>query len=334
MNKMISVMLVLLMVLSLAACGSSPAASGDSNNTADKADAGQKTEAEAGETQNGGAEGDKQEAADSIQADTVFAENEIFRMTFKGIESSEPFYTVKIGFENTSSEKTGYTDRVSNLAVNDFLLIDPDSFIHITGEDQDYELRLFKSDLEAIGIDSVDKIEKIAFSVGAYPNNKSLTKYECQIYPTGLDESSYVRKGRDAMPGDVLVGETDQVRLTAYWREGFDFVSCFKDECLHRPVLIIENTSGKDNLYAWEGFAINGIELPDHYTGYSASLKAGETAVIPMIKSIEDISGLEEYNITKAEEVSFMLMIRHGDTAANASEVWYKCVMDQSDLHE
>ena len=341
MKKIITVVLVLVMILSLASCGGGQSAPGNSSAAPDNTNAAQNSAANSNEAQNSGSDpgkqdpGDQQEEkGDSIQADKVLIDNEFFKLTFKGIENPDPlFYNVKLKFESKNTGNISFTDRASKLAVNDIKLVDPNSFIHLDGNDKDIDLCLFKSDLEAIGLDSVDKIEKISFSIGAYPNKQSLTHYDCEIYPTGLD-NTYVSKARAAMPGDVSVGETPQVRISAFWREGSDFVNCFKDMGLHRPVMIIENPYSTTVYYAWEDFTVNGVEIPNYYTGYSVSLDPGETAIVPMLMSIIDKSELESRGITKAEEISFMFMVRYGDgTAANTTENWYKCIMESSDLH-
>ena len=257
--------------------------------------------------------------------DQVLVDNEFFKLTYKGIRSTDSrYYKMMIHYENKESMKNSFA-QTSSYWINGHRVYCPRTFFSIPSAREETEgekeVYFYKSDFEAIGIHSIDEIEKIEFSIGAYPDGQRLTHYECVVYPTGLDKDSYVQKERKALSGDVLIKETEYVKVTAYWRKGTDFVSCFNDEALHRPVLIIENPTDEDHVYIWDDFAINGIELPNSYLETYANIKAGETYYIPLlIGSIDDGSQLAEYNIKKADDVTFTLEVHSGYGHFTAAE--------------
>ena len=334
MKKILSFLLIVAMITVLASCGSSSESSGGAKEPSG-AEAAQ-AEPAPSEAPDAGKDGAAAEPAgtekeDSKEADAVIAENEFYRLRFKGIEPSEQnLYTVKIGIENTGSVELG-SPQGKLVKVNGFWLEQsrvPQGEAIPAGGSAGTEIRLFKSDLEAIGVGSVDDIERIDFNFFAYPKGSKISSMDCSVYPSGL-EGSYVQKERAAMPGDVLIGETEHVKLTAYWREGTDFAGSFSDDELRWPVLIIENPSGNDYVYQYENLAINGAAFPT--STYSAmTVKAGGAVVIPFSTGIE--YELEDKGIKKAEKVAFDLAVRKAVEPFDYIGV-YQCSMDSSDLH-
>ncbi len=349
MKKIISLMLALTL-LSLAACGgNSPTEAGAGSQTENTASEAQKP-AEAGTDQKtagadtvpasenagadqkpaeAGAEGSQAPAENSPEAaapeepaEEVILDNDFYRLTYKGLEEDDAPYFCKLilGVESKGSEDmllsfgeffalaiNGYGISSSSYDLEfDYAVTDPD-------KGPEFAIRLYNCVPEAIGVDSVDKIEKVDVILsgweqadGKYTRN---TYGECSIYPTGA-EGSYVQKERESMIGDESA-ETDDFKVTLYWKEGLDFISAHETDGLHNPVVIIENRTDEEyNFSVWD-FKINGVqnELKINSGSVGGDIKPGGT-LVGLLDASGTVRAAKEKGIAKADSISFEFDIR------------------------
>lgn len=333
MKKTILILMALTLILSLAACGSSPSAeagtSGQTENTAKEA---QEPAAAAAEQKPAEASADTKPAEAAAQtaeppkespaeppapeepSGEVVLDNDYFKLTFNGVEEDDEPFLCRLLLDvecKKPEDELLFSYELFGMAVNGYGITENSyEFDEQPAENGCIKLgiRVYNAVLEAIGVDSIDKIEKVdvVLSGWEYPDGKYAYKNygECSIYPTGL-EGSYVQKPREAMVGDETV-ETENFRLTLFWKEGVDFISAHESSGLHSPVVIIENRTNEEYHFSADNFKINGVQnelrINSGYVG--GNIKPGGT-LVGMLDADGTVRAAKEKNITKADQISF-----------------------------
>ncbi len=318
MKKIVSILLAVMLLLSLAACGGNASSSGNSGSGSQEPAGSTGTASQESAETNTENTGNTETPEPSEPEGTVVLDNDYFKLTFKGIEEDrDPFFCkMLLNVETKSNEENiSFYSELFNLAINGYGIYSDAAESYVLegeysidpGKNYDLELRLYKCVCEAIGIDSIDKIEKLDIVLSGWQradgkyNHK--TYGECSIYPTGL-EGSYVQKPREDMVGDETA-DGENFKITLYWKEGVDFISALKSGGTNSPVVIIENKTDGEYHFGCSDFRINGIKSKATQSGFgnvSGDIKPGGT----LVGRLEDGSGyISHLDITKVESITF-----------------------------
>ena len=316
MKKIVSILLALTLVLSLAACGGESSGSGNGGNgSQEAAGSSDAASSEAAEANTENTQTPKPEEPSEPEG-TVALDNEYFKLSFIGIEEAEAPFFCKLLFnvENKGSkEGLDFYPGLLHLTINGFGLFENswelDNII-ASGESFGAGLYLYNSVMEAIGVDSIDKIEKVDISLSDWVSADGKYEHEsfgeCSIYPTGL-EGSYVQKARASMTGDETA-EGQNFDVTVYWKEGVDFVTALESGGQDSPVVIITNKTAEEYEFSCSDFRINGIKSEATQSGFgsvSGNIKSGGTLVG---RVDDDSSYIDHYikdKITKVDAITF-----------------------------
>ena len=341
-KKAVSILIAVIMIVSLAACGNEASVSGNTGKPAGSA--GTAAQEPAGKTEtaqepaaNTGTAvqepaGNNTETADAPKENgtentepekpaepegSVVLDNDYFKLTFKGIEEDKaPFFCrMLFNVETKSSEENlQFYGELMELAINGYGIYEyaQESFVVEFISDSDFEIRLYDCVLKAIGVDSIDKIEKVDILLSDWPleDGKYTHKFygDCSIYPTGL-EGSYVRKEREDMPGDETV-DGQNFRVTLYWEEGIDFITALSSDGEHSPVVIIENkTDNEYHLSCWD-FLVNGVRDEAHSGSgeVGGNIKPGGM-LVGRLQADNYVRTLQRNNVTKVDSITYQLSV-------------------------
>lgn len=284
MKKIIALLLALLLVFSLAACG------------------GEKEEKEGGKLQT---DIEKDEisnpedyASDYYFPETVLADDENVTVKITDIKTDGDWgYTLKAFFENKTDIKLTFF--VDNTSVND-VMCDPFFAVEVSaGKKSNEEIAFDYDTLEEKGISEITKIE---FVLTAYDSEDwsadPVLEETYTIYPLGEDAAAdYVR---EETANELQVFDTDDCTMIITGVEPDGFWGYSLQVYLH-------NKSDKNLMFAVEDAAVNNMECDPFW---AEEVAAGKHAVTQIYWFEEDF---EEQEIETVEKIWLELRVSDAD---------------------
>lgn len=287
MKRIATLLLALMLILSLAACGGETTNNDGStnvNNTTDNAD--QTTPSQEEITK-----GNENIENEITFTEMVAVDNEECTIKITGIEADGMWgYTIKALLENKSADKT-YMFSVETAAING-VQCDPIFATKVAAGKKSNEDIIFTSnELKENGITEYTDIE-LTFRV--YDSNDwtadAVAKETIHIYPYGEDKAA--KFVREAQTSDNVIIDNDYVTV---------IVTGYEDDELwgYTVNLFLINKTDKDVMFSVNEASVNGF-MADPF--YAASVSAGKCAFSSMAWSD---TTFEENNITEVETIEF-----------------------------
>lgn len=296
MKKLATVLLSLVLMLSLVACGGETTPSSSDGDPASS-----QTEENAG---NNNAGESKDPETDQNENQIVFEEivaidNEECVIKITEIDAENMWgYTLKVQLENKSADKT-YMFSVESAAING-VQCDPLFATEVAaGKKSNEEISFSDSALEENGITDFTDIE-LTFRV--YDSNDwvadPVAKETVHVYPYG--EEKAVAFVREAQTNDNVIIDNEYVTV---------IVTGYEDDDIwgYTANLFLLNKTDKTVMFSVDDASVNGY-MADPF--YATSVSAGKCAFSSM--SWSDTT-LEENGITEVEEIEFLFRAYNAD---------------------
>lgn len=285
MKKTVRILLVLLLMFSLAACGS------------DTPDSPRGSSAPASDS--GSAAADAPAQKEMTFTEAVAVDNDLCTIRITGIDPDNLWgYTLNAYLENKSADKT-YMFSVSSAAING-VQCDPLFASEVAaGKKSNESISFSDSTLSDNGVGDYTDIE-LTFRV--YDSNDWMADNAAQetihIYPYGEDQASaYVR---EAQPDNIVLVDNESVTAIV---TGFD-----PDNFWGYAVgLYLVNKTDSDLMFSADDVSVNGY-MTDPL--YAVTVSAGKCAFSSMTWFDSDF---EQNQITQVSEIEFLLNIRDAD---------------------
>lgn len=298
-KKLISLLLALVMVLSLCACGGGTTTVKKdvfaNNDSSPKTS--QPVESEKAEQ----TEKQKEVPVMPLIEEQVILEHEGVKITAKEY-TADSFWGdgIKLLVENDSDKSIGVS--CNAVIVNDYMLTDFFSTTVAAGKKDNETLYLSSSDLKAAGITNVGKVEV------------QLYLYDSESYNTFYTGDLVEIKTSEY---DNMDTTADNVGTEIYNENGVRIVGKYVNENSFwgaAVLLYVENNTGRDITVSCKDFSVNGF-MVDAWL-YS-SIMAGKKAVdeITLMEST-----LEENNITSIDEIELVFTAHDSNTYSNIFE--------------
>lgn len=311
MKRLFALLLTLVMLLSLAACGDDAgtnsgddAASSQNETTKPKdTDVTEPSVTDANEPDDSGVtEPAPEDTTDDGETDfdeVIVVDNEECAIKITGIDADNLWgYTLNAQLENKSADKT-YMFSVDSAAINS-VQCDPMFAAEVAaGKKSNEEISFFTEDLDENGIGDYTDIE-LTFRV--YDSDDwmadPVAEETVHIYPYGEDRA--VRFERESQPTDNVIVDNEYVTVIV---TGYEH-----DEIWGYSVnLFLLNKSDKNIMLTAEEVSVNGLMLDPFY---ATLVTAGKCEFSAM--SWYD-SDLADNDITEVEEIEFQLGIYDND---------------------
>ncbi len=309
MKRWIALLLAMLMVLSLAACGSKNTTTisqiPGNNQGTDKAEGpgvpGQENAEEKNEPETESEavfpKVEPAPASSYVLDNQVVVDNEYCNVT--AVKVTEPdSYDIGIKFlcENKTSDKN-LTFSSSTASVNGYM-VSPFMYENVSaGKKLNTELDFDLETLERCGIKTLDQVrfELRVYNADDWMEDEYVNEY-FTLYPTGLTADQIVVPERKTVPGEVVVYEDEECRFVIlnadpddYWGYG---LNCY-----------LENKGDKNLMFSWNNVSVNGFMIDPYWALF---VTAGDRA-FSTISFME--SNLKENDISTVEEIEFELSI-------------------------
>ena len=287
MKKMLCLFLAAVLLLSLAACGSSPAGKPGSVET-DPAKPGIESPAAENETP----------APVYTLSDEVILDNDVCIFKITKVDPDDYFgFVLKCYFEN-KTEATSLYFTVDYPSINGYMVESYFSETVAAGKRSNTEISFSKTALADAGITSVDEIE---FTLTARDSDNwlgdPLVDEAVTIHPTGKSAEEIKVPEKPSSDGGITVvsdGTCDVSVLSTYKNTVWD------DWCL---VFYLENRTDTVLNYSWEDVSVNGYMIDSLW---SATVTPGKRMITTYGISK---STLEKIGISTPDEVEFALSV-------------------------
>ena len=279
MKRFVSLLLALILLLSLAACGKDTALDSNDGTNASQT--------------NGNNKADKTDKNKVSFTEFVAVDNAECSIKITGIDPDNMWgFTVEAQLENKSADKT-YMFSVDSASING-VQCDPFFATEVAaGKKSNAKISFSDDDLEKNGIGDYTDIE-LAFRV--YDSNDwaadAVAEETVHVYPYGEDKATkFVRK---AQSSDNILIDNEYVTV---------IVTGYEDDEIwgYTVNLFLVNKSDKNVMFSVDDASVNGF-MADPF--YATSVSAGKCAFSSMAWSD---SILEENSITEIEQIEFTL---------------------------
>lgn len=286
MKKLAALFLVLVMLLSLAACGGETSGNGIANDSNQATSTNEETP--------------KNDANNEITfTEMVAIDNEACTITITSIDADNMWgYTLNALLENKSADKT-YMFSVENAAING-VQTDPLFASEVAaGKKSNEEISFSDEELENNGITEYTDIE-LTFRV--YDSEDwsadDVANETIHIYPYGEDKA--VKFVREEQSSDSVIIDNDNVTVivTGYEEDGF---------WGYTVNLYLVNKTDKNIMFSVDEASVNGF-MADPF--YATSVAGGKCAFSSMAWSEETF---EENGIADVETIEFKLRVYDED---------------------
>lgn len=290
MKKFTSILLVIVMLLSLVACGGNTTPSDNRmTSSPDESDTNTPSSSENGNDN----VGDKKDENQITFTEVTAVDNDECSIKITGIDVDNFWgFTLKEQLENKSADKT-YMFSVESAAING-VQCDPFFASEVAaGKKSNNEISFTDNTLEKNGVGDYTDIE-LTFRV--YDSNEwtaePVAKETIHIYPYGEDKA--VQFVRESQSNDNIIIDNDFVTVIVTGYEN--------DEILGYTVnLYFLNKTDKDVMFSVDEASVNGF-MADPF--YATTVIAGKCAFGSMYWSN---STLEDNGITTVEEIEFKM---------------------------
>lgn len=287
MKKIAKLLLTLVMLLSLVACGGKTTNNNDGPNENDITNnSDQSTSSQEEPTK-----GDENTGNEITFNEIVAIDNEECTIKITGIEADNIWgYTIKVLLENKSADKT-YMFSVENAAING-VQCDPFFAAEVAeGKKSNEKISFSCDELEENGITEYTDIE-LSFRV--YDSNdwtaEEVAEETIHIYPFGEEKAE--KFVRESQVSDNVIIDNDYVTVIV---TGYE-----KDEIFGYTVkLFLVNKTDKNVMFSVDEVSVNGF-MADPF--YATSVSAGKCEFSSM--SWSDTT-FEENGITEVETIEF-----------------------------
>ncbi len=299
MKKTMALILSLLMVMSLAACGSSDTVSSGSEGTSDDVVAEESTGSE-DETGNEDTDGETSGTDEEVKnaevsfEELVVVDNDECSITITGIDADNIWgYTLNALIENKSSDKT-YMFSVDSASING-VECDPLFASDVAaGKKSNEEISFYDTDtLEENGITEYTDIE-LTFRV--YDSDDwtadDVAYATVNVYPYG--EENAVTFERATLDTDTVLVDNEYVTVIVTGYEHDDIWG-------YTANLFLVNKTDSKVMFSVDNASVNGYMIDPFY---AKTVAAGKCAISSMSWYDDD---LEENGITEVEEIEFEL---------------------------
>lgn len=287
MKKMFALILSVILVFSLAACGGSP------NETSSSAKAEASTEKTAAKT-----EATSEEKTYSLPETTIVDDE---NCTFIIKEIKETSYSVEVSAfcENKTDKLLMFS--LDNVVVNGYMN-DPFWATEVAAGKKANQTIEFYTD-GTTGL-SIDQIDELRFDLLVFDSEDweapHLVDDSFVVYPTGLSADTFVRPER--VPYDNETPITDD--------ENGTFIICAADPDSaygYTLTVFIENKTDETMMVSWDEVSVNGY-MADPFWGCSVASNACAITEISFWTTLED-NGIEE-----VEDIEFRLRMSDYDS--------------------
>lgn len=303
MKRVLTLVLTLAMVLSLAACGGGN--SGSSGNAGSSGSSGGSSAAEgsgaqpeSGSESSAGSGSSGQAPAPAAQPfqEVTVVDNEACAIRITGIDAENIMgYTVKVTMENRSPELT-YMFSLSSAAINGVECTSLFADEVAPGKTANGNITFADSDLKENGVGTYTDIE-LSFRV--YDSNDWLAEEAAEetvhLYPLGEENATVFV--RESQPGDNVLLDSDQATV---------IVTGYEQDPIwgYTANLYLLNKTDSEIMVSAGEVSVNGIMLDPFF---AHSVPGGRSAFASMSWSDRM---LEENQITTVENIEFKLTVR------------------------
>lgn len=280
MKRLIALLIALMMVFMLVACGGETPKGGESGNN------------QQGENSDGPG---KTEINEITFTQLTVVDNDQCTIKITGIDEDNFWgYALKVQLENKSADKT-YMFSVESAAINGLVCNPLFATDVAAGKKANGEITFFDSNLEAFG---EEKITDIELSFRVYDNNDwmadNVAEQTAHVYPYGQDKA--VKFVREPQSTDKVIMDNEYVTaiVTGY---RLDDIWGYSVE------LFLVNKTDKEVMFSVSDASINGYMADPFFA----------TSVAPNKCAFNSItwfnSTLEENSITEVEEIEFQFKV-------------------------
>lgn len=282
MRKLIAIVLAVILVLSLGACGTSPSdnkgnSSGESSVPSQTNTNSNKGENSAGKTVYG-------------LKDHVVVDNDSCSMTLSDIKESSTKVEFKFVCENKSDKKLMFS--ADGIVINGYAFTDLFAEEVASGKKSSETLSFSKSSLKDCGIDSVDRL---SFLLRIYDSDdwmaEALVKDVFVLYPTGKTDDQIIIPDRKTGSGEQIILDNEYGMFVIYGAH---------DDSIwgYTVSAYILNRTDSSIMVSWDDVSVNGF-MCDPFWANSVPAGASEYTEISFSKSsfkdngIENVEGIE-----------------------------------------
>ena len=324
MKKIVSVVLALILVLSLAACGgggttgpsstiNNTATNTAESNTAQEDSKGNAVEntastentatqpADNGSKENDSKDNDKSDTSKDNPytiADEVLVDDDNCKFTIvSGQNAPYDYVEFKVLAENKTADKT-LDFSIDNVAVNGWA-IDPYFYTTVTaGKKTNDKLEFDLDDFKACGFDTADKIE---FTLRVYDDKDwsadDFVNEKYTIYPTGMSDADVKSPDRPTSKDEVVIVDDDNCTMIILGPED--------DDWGYSLAVYLENKTDSPAYFNMDEVSVNGFMIDPFF---SETIPAGKKALSSISFSNSD---LEENDLKEEdlEEMEFKLRV-------------------------
>lgn len=287
MKKLVSILLVLVMVVSMTACGGQSVSDVKSDNQTPP----QSTSSEQAESK----------ATNYTVENEVVVDNEYCSVTLASCKEESSSVDLKFVLENKTSDKN-IMFSMDNTAVNGWILSSLFAETVASGKKSNETLSFSKSDLSDLDIKAVDKLE---FSMRIYDDDDWMADEFVEdtfvVYPTGKAEADIVSPDRWYGNDEMSVVDNDSC--------SFVVLGTYEDDIWGYTVAAyLENkTADKTLMFSWDNVSVNCYMVDPFWA----------SSVTPGNKKIATInfssSAFEENDIESVDEIEFSLRVYDGN---------------------
>ena len=262
MKKLLALLLTLVMVLSLVACGASEPTTGKKDPTTKPTTAptNKPTDPTTVPTEPATAPTEPE-----VDSNLVSVDNDSFTFRVLSASGDADCYMLTVSAHNKTSALLSFT--ISNISTNDYVC--PDIFVYMdidAGTEMTEVIRIERTVLDRNGITEPGKVE---FNLSAMECTTWTEVYNdaCTVYPQG--EDSYVDDGGySAKEGDTVVVDNDRVTVIVTGYEP-------NNEMGYTVNLYILNKTDVTLTFSMNNVTVNGLMLENYW---SADVAAGKRA--------------------------------------------------------
>ena len=295
MKKQLAILLMIVLVLSLCACGSTGQAStkkdetpATNSNSEGKTDIPAKTEVP---------ETTKEPEVSYTISDEVIVDDEncTFKITRAEVDKIWGF-TLKAYCENKTSDKT-LMFSIDDVSVNGYM-VDPFWAEEVApGKKSNDDITFSSTSFKDNGITTADEI---TFILRVYDSNDwgadDYIRDTFTIYPTGLDSNTVVYPERRSTASEQVIIDNETICFVILDQED-DNIWGYTLNCY------LENKTDKTLMFTWDDVSVNGFMLDPFWA----------RSVAPGMRSYSGISfsssGFEENGITDVEEIEYTMRV-------------------------
>lgn len=290
MKKIITILLLVAMLMSAAACGGSKPAITPSQPDATDTPAATETPSEPDPTERPTPEPTEEPAdsGDAVIEEAVIFDQDGIVITAKGLEFSDSYYAASIKLFIENNTESNVTVSVNGIAVNGIMV---PAYLYAkvaSGKMSNETIDFYEDDLENVGIEQFQYID-LVFDVSDSDSYADITVSDVLTIPV-LGTEDYVQEYYDQ--GDVLFDQ-DGVKLVAQTLYMLD--DDYYGAELH---FYIENNTGEEIVISARDISVNGLMIDGYFY---PGLLSNTVSYVPMTFYAEDLTANDIDDITEIE---------------------------------